>query len=50
MFRTVRFSYMKHEDLIYLSQNPVFEIAKDYIMEGLSFRLNNFENGIKKDL
>lgn len=50
LFKTVRFSYVKHEDLIQLTQNPALELAKDFIMEGLSFRLNNFENAIKKDL
>jgi hypothetical protein len=50
LFKTVRFSYIKHEDLILLTQNPALELAKDFIMEGLSFRLNNFENAIKKDL
>lgn len=46
----MRFSYIKHEDLIELTQYPALELAKDYIMEGLSFRLNNFENAIKKEL
>ena len=49
LFRTIRYSYMSHEELIMLTQNTVFELAKDFILEGLSFRLNSFENAIKKD-
>lgn len=41
---------MKHEDLIQMSINPVFELAKDYIVEGLSVRLDSYENACKKDL
>ena len=40
---------MSHEELISLTQNPTFELAKDFILEGLSFRLNSFENAIKKE-
>lgn len=41
---------MSHEDLIALTINPVFALAKDYIVEGLSVRLNSFENAIKSEL
>ena len=41
---------MSHEDLIGLTMNKKFELAKDFILEGLSMKLNNFENGIKNDL
>jgi hypothetical protein len=41
---------MKHEDLLALTCNKTFDLAKDYIVEGLSVRLNSFENGIKTDL
>jgi hypothetical protein len=41
---------MKHEDLIALTANKTFDLAKDYIMEGLSVKLNSFENAIKGDL
>jgi len=42
-------NYMKHDDLIMTSMNPNFEQAKDFIMEGLSFRLNPFETTQHKD-
>lgn len=40
---------MKHEDLLALTANKTFELAKDFIVEGLSVRLNPFENGIKDE-
>lgn len=50
LFQTIRYSFMKHEDLLSLTSNTRFELAKDFIVEGLSVRLNPFENGIKSDL
>ena len=50
LFQTVRFSFMKHEDLISLTANKEFEMAKDFILEGLSYKLNHFENAIKGEL
>lgn len=50
LFKTIRYSYCKHEDLLDLVQNPVFNLAKDYIVEGLSVRLNPYENAIKTEL
>jgi hypothetical protein len=41
---------MKHEDLIELMTNKNFEIAKDFVVEALSVRLNPFENAIKSEL
>lgn len=50
LFHSIRYSFVKHEDLIALTTNKTFELAKDYIVEGLSVRLNPFESGIKTDL
>ena len=41
---------MTHEELIGLTMDPMFDLAKDYIMEGLSAKLNTFENAIKSQL
>ena len=30
--------------------NPIFELAKNFIVEGLSVRLDSYENAIKKEL
>ena len=48
LFKTIRYSYMKHEDLLALTADPVFALAKEYIIQGLSVRLNPYENGIKE--
>jgi len=50
LFLTIRYSFMKHEDLLALTSNSTFALAKDFIVEGLSVRLNPFENGIKGEL
>ena len=41
---------MKHEDLLDMTRNPIFDLAKNYIVEGLSVRLDSYENALKKDL
>ena len=41
---------MSHEELISLTTNKTFELAKDFIVEGLSVKLNSFENAIKSEL
>jgi hypothetical protein len=41
---------MAHEELLALTANPLFAEAKDFIVEGLSVKLNSFENAIKSDL
>ena len=50
LFKTIRYSFMKHEDLLALTTNTTFELAKQFIIEGLSVRLNPFENGIKDSI
>ena len=40
LFNTIRYSFMKHEDLLALTANPAFSLAKDFIIEGLSVRLD----------
>jgi hypothetical protein len=47
LFKTVRYSFLSHENLISLTSNKTFELAKDFILEGLSLKLNAFEAGIK---
>ena len=44
LFKAIRYSHLPHAELISLGKNPVFqEGAKDFILQGLSFRLNPFE-------
>ena len=49
LFKTVRYSYLSHENLISLTSNKTFELAKDFVLEGLSLKLNAFEAGIKTE-
>jgi hypothetical protein len=39
LFKTVRYSFLEHEELLLLTTNPVFELAKEYVIEGLSVKL-----------
>lgn len=48
MFKSIRYGYLLHEELIDLSLNPDFALAKDYIFEGLSCRLNPFDPAKKE--
>lgn len=43
LFKTIRYPHLHHDELLKLSKNPIFESAKDYVMQGLSHRLNPFE-------
>jgi hypothetical protein len=36
--------------LLELTLNPVFDLAKNFIVEGLSVRLDSYENAGKKEL
>ena len=50
LFKAIRYSHLQHAQLIELGKNSYFESgAKDYIMEGLSFRLNPFEGAKSQD-
>ena len=49
LFKTVRYSFLSHENLINLTSNKTFELAKDFILEGMSLKLNAFEAGIKQE-
>lgn len=43
LFQCVRYNFLTHETLIELSSKaPWNTVSKDYIVEGLSFRLNQF--------
>ena len=40
----IRFSFLSHADLISLTNEPLMKDYKDLIMQGLSVRLNTYEN------
>jgi predicted RNA-binding protein with RPS1 domain len=37
----VRYSFLEHEELLALNSNKNFEIAKEYVIEGLSVKLES---------
>jgi hypothetical protein len=50
IFKAIRYSHLQHAELMSLGKNPRFESeAKDYIMQGLSFKLNPFEGAKPED-
>lgn len=50
LVKAIRYAHMQHTELIEAAKNPSFSnIAKDYIMQGLSYRLKPFEAG-KEDI
>lgn len=50
LYQTIRFVHMSHEELIKLQSDSKYDIAKDQLLEALSFKLNNYENAIKEEL
>ena len=46
----IRFSYLSHADLIGLTNEPIMENYKDLILQGLSARLNTYENTEEKKI
>ena len=50
LYQTVRMVHMSHEELIGLSMDTKYDLAKDQILEALSFKLNNYENAMKNEL
>ena len=44
LLRTVRYAFLKHEDLLKASENPALELATDMIIEGFSNRLDPYEH------
>ncbi len=39
LFKTIRYSYLHHEQLLALTMNKQFDLAKNFIVEGLAFKL-----------
>ena len=44
MVYCIRFSFLSHSDLISLTNEPIMKDYKDLILQGLSARLNTYEN------
>ena len=46
----IRFSFLSHADLISLNNEPIMDNFKDLIMQGLSARLDTYENANEKNI
>ena len=46
----IRFSFLSHADLISLNNEPIMDNFKDLIMQGLSARLDTYENTKEKNI
>ena len=46
----IRFSFLTHADLISLNNEPIMDNFKDLIMQGLSARLDTYENAEEKNI
>jgi hypothetical protein len=45
LFKTIRYGYLKNDELLALAANPMFELAKNFIVEGLAAKLEpDFES------
>ena len=41
LFKSIRYNFLSHAELLQLSEKPLWQrVAKDYIVDGLSYRLN----------
>jgi BTB And C-terminal Kelch len=43
LFKTIRYSYLHHEQLLQMTMNPMFELAKNFIVEGLTYKIDQKE-------
>ena len=50
IFKAIRYSFLTHDELLSLMQNPEFALAKEMIMQGLSCKLNSYEVSQASDL
>lgn len=41
LFKSIRYSFLHHEQLLQMTGNPIFELAKNYIVEGLTYKLDS---------
>lgn len=50
IFHCIRYSYIPHEELVVLSIDKEFELAKELVIQGLSCRLDSYEVSSQKEL
>ena len=40
LFKSIRFGFLTSEDLLKMNSNPIYDLAKSLIVEGLSVKLD----------
>jgi len=50
LFKTVRYPQLTHQELLALTVSETFALANEYVVEGLSVKLNNFEEVSRLEL
>lgn len=49
LFKTIRYAFLTHQELLKCSKDKVFEEAKEYIVEGLTYKIEPEEVSLKDD-
>lgn len=50
IFKAVRWAFMTHEQLVAVSRDPAFELAREMIFTALSCRLDTYDATLKEDV
>jgi hypothetical protein len=50
IFSTVKYPKLTHQELLALTVNETFTLANEFIIEGLSAKLSNFETVTRMEL
>lgn len=50
LLKAIRYGFLHHEELLSMASNPLFELAKNFIVEGLSAKLESYDNLKSKGL
>jgi hypothetical protein len=49
LFKAIRYAFLTHQELLKCSKDKVFEEAKEYIVEGLTYKIEPEEVSLKED-
>ena len=49
LFKTIRFAFLTHQELLKCSRDPIFDEAKEYLVEGLTYKIEPEEVLDKED-
>jgi hypothetical protein len=43
LFKYIRYAFLSHPELLRISRDPLFEEAKEYVVEGLTYQIDPSE-------